>query len=293
MGWRTVVVSSRVKLELRLNYLVIRGDVEKKVFLDEISVLIIENTAVSLTCSLLHALSERKVKIVFCDPKRLPYSELVPYHGSYDSCEMIRQQIAWTEEQKNLIWTEIVREKILNQASLLDHYGLSESAFKLQEYASEVGIGDNSNREGHAAKVYFNALFGTSFGRGQEIKINAGLNYGYQVILACISREISANGFLLQLGIFHSNTFNSFNLASDLMEPFRPVVDDYVLKMNLDGDELDKDDKQHILRMLECNVVIDNERRTLLEAMRKYTRCALDAICSSDTSLLRFFRYEF
>ena len=81
-------MSSRVKLELRLNYLVIRGDVEKKVFLDEISVLIIENTAVSLTCSLLNALSERKVKIVFCDPKRLPHSELVPYHGSYDSCEM-------------------------------------------------------------------------------------------------------------------------------------------------------------------------------------------------------------
>ena len=77
------------------------------------------------------------------------------------------------------------------------------------------------------------------------------------------------------------------------MEPFRPVVDDFVLKMNLDGDELDKDDKQHILRMLECNVVIDNERRTLLEAMKKYTRCALNAICTSDTSQLRFFRYEF
>ena len=294
MGWRTVVISSRVKLELKLNYLVIRGEVEKKIFLDEINVLMIENTAVSLTCSLLHALLERKINVIFCDNKRLPYASLMALYGSYDSSDMIRKQIAWTDYNKKLIWTEIVKEKILNQAALLAHYGFDESSKKLINYAEELHFGDETNREGHAAKVYFNTLFGNSFSRGQETKYNAGLNYGYQVLLSCVARDIVANGFLTSLGIFHSNTFNYFNLASDLMEPFRPIVDQFVLQMPLeDDDELSLENKKAILRMLETTVYIDNAKRNLLDAIMIYTRCALDAICSGDVSDLRFFRYEF
>ncbi|MDY4066749.1 type II CRISPR-associated endonuclease Cas1 [Bullifex sp.] len=294
MGWRTVVISSRVKLELKLNYLVIRGEVEKKIFLDEIDVLMIENTSVSLTCSLLHALLERKINVIFCDNKRLPYASLVSLYGSYDASDMMRKQIAWSEYNKKLIWTEIVKEKILNQSGLLAHYGFDESSKKLINYTEEIHFGDETNREGHAAKVYFNTLFGNAFSRGQETKINAGLNYGYQIILSCVARDIVSNGFLTSLGIFHSNTFNYFNLASDLMEPFRPIVDQFVLQMPLgEENELTSEDKQFILKMLETTVYIDNSKRNLLDAIMIYTRCALDAICNGDVSDLRFFRYEF
>ncbi len=94
----------------------------------------------------------------------------------------------------------------------------------------EIELGDKTNREGHAAKVYFNALFGMDFSRSKECAINAALNYGYGILLSCFNREVIANGYITQLGLFHNNMFNQFNLASDLMEPFRILVDRIVVK---------------------------------------------------------------
>ena len=125
----------------------------------------------SLTVALLNELVKKKIKVVFCDEKRNPSSELLPYYGSHDTSAKIREQIKWSEQQKTVIWTEIVTEKIRKQIEVLDVYGKSEVQL-LRKYVEEIEYGDATNREGHAAKVYFNALFGMDFTRTEENSIN-------------------------------------------------------------------------------------------------------------------------
>lgn len=289
MTWRIIVVNKTSKIDLKLNYLVIRGDGLKKVHLSEISVLLIENTAVSMTAALLCELSKRKIKIIFCDEKRNPYGELMSYYGSHDSTEKLRIQMNWDSNISKAVWTEIIKRKISKQREVLLKYGHSE-ANKLSDYIDEIKFYDSSNREGHAAKVYFHALFGKDFSRNMDTPINACLNYGYSVFLSAINREISSSGYFTQLGIFHDNMFNSFNLGSDLMEPFRPLVDDCVLSM--DPKKLETDEKKILLEILNKEVVIDNKKNYLNNAFRIYCKSIFDAINEKNLKLLRFHEYE-
>lgn len=176
MSWRTVVIRSRAKLDYKMNYMVVRKLEEtSKIFIDEIHTLIIESTAVSLTAALLNELTKNKVKIIFCDEKRNPSSELIGYYGSHDTSAKYRSQISWSQSIKEKVWTEIVREKIKNQSKLLKELG-HEEYMMLEEYYKQVELFDTTNREGHAAKVYFNALFGKGFSRSDEEPINSALN---------------------------------------------------------------------------------------------------------------------
>ena len=246
MSWRTVVISHSAKLDYQLGYLVVRRDDVVKVHLSEISTLIIETTSVSLTAALLSELVKKKIKVIFCDEKRNPSSELIPYYGSHDTSAKIKNQIEWSEDVKSSVWTEIVAEKIRKQAQHLEFWNLPESRM-LYEYIDEIEFGDATNREGHAAKVYFNALFGMDFTRTAENSINAALNYGYGIILSAFNREVVANGYVTQLGLFHDNMFNQFNLGSDLMEPFRPIVDKKVKQMN--PIKFEHDEKMQVLHI--------------------------------------------
>lgn len=228
MSWRTVVISNRCKLDLKMGYMVIRSEETKRIFLDEIAILIIENTAVSITGCLMCALVEKKIKVIFCDEKRNPCSELAPYYGSHDCSNKLRAQVAFSNSIKGAVWTEIVTEKIRKQSELLAHIRKEQEAQMLKGYLSEISYNDESNREGHAAKVYFNALFGMDFTRSKDCVTNAALNYGYSLILSAFNREIAINGYSTQLGLFHNNMFNQFNLGCDLMEPFRIIIDKWV-----------------------------------------------------------------
>lgn len=289
MSWRIVKISNRAKLDLRLNYLVVRADETVKIHLSEISILIIENTAVSLTAALLAELVKRKIKVVFCDEKRNPLFEAAPYYGSHDTSLKIRTQIKWDNNIKNYIWTEIVREKILQQMLLLQHLNKPECEI-LSNYIEQLEFNDASNREGHAAKVYFNALFGKSFSRSSESPINAALNYGYGIVLAAFNREIVSCGYITQLGIFHDNVFNMFNLGSDLMEPFRPLVDRQVSIMNFS--EFGSKEKTEILNILNTEVFIEGKKQYANNAIRIYAKSVLDALDCNDVTLLRFYRNE-
>ena len=175
MSWRTVVISSSAKLDYQMGYMVIRRDNIKKIFVDEIAVLVLESTAVSLTVALLSELTKKKVKIIFCDEKRNPSSELLPYYGSHDTSAKIRNQIAWSDDIKKAVWTEVIGEKIRKQKDHLEVRDKYYEAEMLEQYIREMTFGDESNREGHAAKVYFNALFGKDFTRTAENSINAEL----------------------------------------------------------------------------------------------------------------------
>lgn len=132
MSWRTVVISQNAKLDYQIGYLVVRGRENIKVHLDEIGILIIESTAVSLTAYLLSELTKRKIKVIFCDEKRNPSSELVSYYGSHDTSAKIKKQMEWSEQSKEEVWTAIVTEKISKQASLLKELNKPEANLLLQ-----------------------------------------------------------------------------------------------------------------------------------------------------------------
>ncbi|WNY23122.1 CRISPR-associated endonuclease Cas1 [Methanimicrococcus hongohii] len=287
MTWRIVVISSVCKLDLKLNHIVIRGEQLRRVHLSEIAVLMIENTSVSLTAALLCELSKRKIKVIFCDEKRNPYGELLPFYGSHDTTDKLRTQIGWDLETAGIVWAEIVKDKIRKQAGLLSEYRLNRQAELLESYIDEVQPHDSTNREGHAAKVYFNALYGMDFSRRNENTANACMNYGYAVLLSAFNREITAAGYFTQLGIFHDNTFNPFNLGSDLMEPFRPLIDKCVLEM--DPIELGTVEKMKLVEVLNWEVVIDSKNNYLINAIRIYCRSVFDAMNTKKPEKLRFY----
>lgn len=289
MSWCTIVISSSAKLDYKLDYLVVRQEEITKIHLSEISILLIENTAVSITAALLNELIKRKIKVIFCDEKRNPSSELVSYYGCHDSSAKIRNQIRWNDEIKELIWTEIVSEKIRNQRNILKYFNKKEY-FMLDEYLSQIEIGDTTNREGHSAKVYFNALFGMDFTRTSDTPTNAALNYGYGILLSTFNREIVANGYITQLGLFHDNMFNHFNLGSDLMEPFRTLVDKIVY--NLKPEIFNHNEKMELLNILNKEVIIDGKINYVNNAIKIYCKSVFDAINQQDVSLIKFYKDE-
>lgn len=289
MSWRVVVISKRAKLDYQLGYLVVRNESVTKIHLGEISTLLIESTAVSITTSLLAELTKKKIKVIFCDKKRNPSSELVGYYGSHDTSSKVRNQIQWSRNSKDTVWTEIVTEKIRKQKKLLEYQGKEESKL-LDSYLQEIKWNDETNREGHAAKVYFNALFGLDFTRTTDCSVNSALNYGYSIILSAFTREITANGYITQLGLFHDNMFNQFNLASDLMEPFRVLVDKEVLEMKFE--EFEVDEKRRLVNILNHEVVIDGKVQYVNNAVKIYCKSVFDALNENDSSLIRFYKFE-
>ena len=288
MSWRIIVVNRRAKLDLQLGRMVIRSDETEKIVLSEISTVIVESVAVSITANLMSELLKRKIKIIFCDEKRNPAGELVGYYGSHDTSDKIRKQIAWGKSAKETIWTAIVTEKIRKQKEVLELFERRESSL-LQNYLHEIQPNDATNREGFAAKVYFNALFGKTFSRRTDCVTNAALNYGYSIILSAFAREIVASGYLTQLGLFHDNMYNPFNFASDLMEPFRVLIDIEVIKRNFS--DFTHDEKMKLVDILNHEIKICDKKQYVNNAIKIYWDSVFAALNNNDKDLIKF--YEF
>lgn len=287
MTWRTVLIEGSCKADLKMGYMVVRKvDGTRRVSLTEISTVIIENTAASVTAALVCELTKRKIKLIFCDEHRNPYGELAPYYGSYDSPSMLRNQMSWDKGTSDKVWTEIVRAKIRMQSHLLMKRHCEDVAEKLFEYSKEVENADSTNREGLAAKIYFPALFGDGFKRRDENVINSCLNYGYAIVLSAVNRSICAMGYSTQLGIGHESRFNHFNLGSDLMEPLRPFVDEAVLVLN--AQEFKPDQKRSLANILNARVSFDGKSWYLGDAVQEYCRSAIRALERRSTDELRF-----
>lgn len=283
------MIQNRAKLDLKFNDLVVRGVETVRVHLGEISTIIIEHTGVSLTAALLVECSKRKIKVIFCDEKRNPSFEIVPYYGSHDTSLKVKTQLDWSQDMKNLVWTEIVREKITKQAQHLAHQNCPEATM-LMQYVEQLEYQDATNREGHAAKVYFNALFGKGFTRANDHPINSALNYGYSILLSAFNREVVAAGYITQIGLFHDNRFNLFNLSCDLMEPFRPLVDHLVCTM--DTTQFGGEEKLQLLDLLNSDVKIKGKTHVLNHAIKLYCKSTFDSLNQQDLSLLQFCDYE-
>ena len=226
MGWRTVVVNTHSKLSYKNNHLIFKDASRTElIHLSEVDILLLETTDIVLSTMLIKRLVDENILVIFCDDKRLPTAYLMPYYGRHDSSLQLSRQIAWNEDVKAEIWTTIIAQKILNQAFYLGSCGFLEKSQSVIDLYHGLDLFDPNNREGHAARIYFNTLFGNDFNREQDSDVNAALDYGYTLILSMFAREIVLSGCMTQFGLKHANQFNQFNLASDIMEPFRPIID--------------------------------------------------------------------
>ena len=289
MAFRSIVIRDRCKLEYSLNYLVCRkGMEETRVLIDEIRLIVIESTQVSITTSLIAKLTENKVKIIFCDSEHNPNSEITPYQNNYYSYRKIKEQISFIKDQ-DYLWSLIIKEKIANQAYLLKISNHINEYNMLMDYYDNVKMGDSTNREGHSAKVYFNALFGNNFNRKDDTYlINKFLNYGYSIILSCINREIKALGYLTELGIHHIGESNSFNLSCDLIEPLRPLVDSLVVKNEVDIENY----KTKCVELLSRKVLFNNQETFLDNAIHLYVISIIEFMKKLDKENIKFIYYE-
>lgn len=286
MAFRTIIITTHSKLEYSLNYLIYRTiEDTKRINLDEIHTIIVESTAVSITSALMVELINRKIKVLFCDEKKNPSFELTPYYGDSISARRIQEQINWSTDIKDLIWKEIVKEKINNQAkNIIDN---NEIYNMMIEFKNNVLVGDVTNREGHAAKVYFNNVFGKNFTRGDNNPINIFLNYGYTILLSQFNKCISSKGYLTQIGIHHKNDFNQFNLSCDLIEPFRAIVDAKAKGVN------EKNYKDEMINLLNIKVTINNEQQFLYNAINIYCASIFRALNNNNLHEISFFtNYE-
>ena len=224
---------------------------------------------------MLKELADNKINIIFCDEKHNPFGELAPYYSRHNTSKQIKEQIAWKKSSKDYLWSKIVENKILNQATLLKK--IKSPKYKLLiGYIKEINTGDKTNREGHAAKVYFNELFGKNFSRNDNNSINAALNYGYAVLLSTINKEIISNGYLTQLGIHHKNEFNEFNLTCDIMEPFRVIIDNFVY-FNKER-EFDSNYKLDIVNIFNNTYKYSGKKYILKDIIKMFVKNTLDAM---------------
>lgn len=276
MSFRTVVIQKQSKLNYKNKFLVVKQENDEKyIHLSEIDTIIVDSISVSISAYLLKELSDNKINIIFCDEKHNPFGELKSFYSKHNTSKKILEQINWSKDKKDYIWMRIIKNKIINQSLLLrkihsDKYEL------LLSYSDTVKSNDKTNREGHAAKVYFNSLFGKGFNRGMDVPINSALNYGYAILLSNFSKEIVSNGYLTQLGIHHKNEFNEFNLSCDLMEPFRVIIDNFVYFNSEKNFDLEY--KMNIVNLFNNKFIYKNKKYTLKDIIKMYVKNTLESL---------------
>ena len=274
-AWRTIVLDCHESLSLCDNQMVVEQEENKvTVPIEQIREILITSDKGSISLPLLVKLAAQNTKVVFCDAKRTPVSELTGLNLHFESAGKLMDQITWTERRKNAVCKQIIKMKIARQRDLLDMVG--EDSSLLTKYLSEVQSGDASNREALAAKYYFKRLFGSSFIRFEDDNVNAALNYGYTILCSSFNRAIALYGYNTALGICHYSRSNPFNLSCDLMEPFRPFVDRIVY--NLEGQELTWENKQMLIAVLHDRCIYDGCETTISNAIEAFVRDAISVM---------------
>ena len=264
---RSLVFMHPAALSLRNGQMVIirkeLPDDKLTVPIEDIGLVMINHAMVSLTIPLLNALTEQNVAVIFCNEKGMPSSMLYNLQGNTTQGETLRNQLEAGEVLKKTLWKQIIETKIKNQAALLNKMGKEGSILK--PLYTNVKSGDSDNREGIAARLYWTALFGRDFIRDRNIPgINSLLNYGYSVLRAAVTRALVSSGLFPALGIFHHHRSNAFPLSDDLMEPFRPFVDEIVFELTTqDETELSTATKSRLIRVLYVDTYFSKVTRPL------------------------------
>lgn len=230
MSWRSVIVSNPGYLKLKDRALTIDQSGELvRIPLEDICVILLDNPQITLTAPLLSACAEQKITLLTTGEDHHPNGIFLPYLPHSRQLQILRLQLTQSQPKKKRLWQVLVQQKIRNQSANLWRLDCGEVARKLERMVMQVKSGDSTQQEALAAQLYFVALFGSGFTRSQKNRVNALLNYGYAVIRAALARYLVCYGFLPSLGLQHSSERNAFNLADDLIEPFRPLLDSYCL----------------------------------------------------------------
>lgn len=271
---QTLFFSTPVCLSLKNYQIVISWkDCDDKITrpIEDIGCVVLENQMISITLPLLNELVKNNVAVILCDNKMMPTSMLQNLDANTTQAEILKFQLAVTDPMKKQVWKQIIESKIKNQAAVLALAGKNKDILK--PYYNNVKSGDSDNREGLAAKIYWNSLLGNSFKREREgCSPNSLLNYGYSILRAAVARALLGSGLLPNLGIFHKSRYNAFPLADDVMEPYRPFVDEIVYRLYENGiTELNKESKSEIMRVLNCDVNIGKVKRPLQIALTMTT----------------------
>jgi len=291
MTWRTVLLTENSKISLRLNHLVVQSDEVVTIPLNEIGHVVIENPSIVMTGHILNALSKHKITTIICDTKYMPYSHLNLIYGHHRQAKVIKEQINWKPSRKDILWQQIIKHKITNQKNTLKKISLEETYEIFDKYIEDVQLADETNREGHAAKVYFNLLFGMNFIRGRDTPINWALNYGYSLLLSLFTRILTTKGLLTEIGIHHRNQYNHYNLASDFMEVYRPLVD-YIVKLEVET-EFTKGEKRKLLNIFNKKVVIKKRNQYLANSIEIYVDSLIKYMRTGKISNLSFPIFNF
>jgi len=278
MNFRVVYISKSCKLNYKNNNLVVNNDKgETSIPLSDISVVLIENLSSLITTKLLTNLTQNKIVTIICDEYHLPNGILLPFNGKTRMLESYKYQVSSTKEFKNKLWDKIIKNKIYNQASVLQYASQDSGAIDLISMIEKIDCGDNLNIEAQAAQLYWKSIFSNRFHyftRNMSDVRNSALNYGYAIIRSIIANTLSCKGFILYDGIHHMNELNQFNLADDIIEPFRAFVDLEVYEIfendGYDQEELTSELKKRLLSIVDNEVFINNQKFTLINAIEKY-----------------------
>lgn len=288
MAWRVIGIENPARLSTRDNQLVITQEQEATVPIEDLDALILDSH-ITCTSVLMTSLAKRGTTVVICDDMHLPASVLLPYSQHSRQAKVSRQQLAMSQPLKKQLWQRIIQQKITNQADVLQYFDLDDTA--LRAYVSEVKSGDTTNRESLAARVYFSQLLDDAT-RRKPLWHNAAFNYGYAIVRSHIARHIAARGLVASQGLFHHNELNSFNLADDIIEPYRAVVDLYVMKVvalrhvGKPDATLTKQDRQLLIDILNFSVIINNKKFTIKHAVERTVESFIESIEVREASKL-------
>ena len=275
MGWRTLYIEDSHKVSLYLNNLKIEsGDEQYVVPISDIDTVIFNNYKMYITVQLLCKLSQNNVCVIVCEKNGLPEVVMSSITGNFSAFRQQELQLNLSEERKAKLWKRLIEGKIQNQISVITAcVPKSQGLMHLHTFCQEVELNDSTNREGLAAKVYFRTLFGTDFLRERESDdaVNIAMNYGYAVLRAMLARSIVAKGLLPTIGIKHRNPYNHFNLTDDFIEPYRPIVDQWVwLNIYATQDLFTRDKRISLLEELSGKIYYDNKKYGIAQSMNLY-----------------------
>lgn len=291
MAWRIITIENPAKLSLKDNKLVIKQDAEVALPLEDIDSLIIDHREIIMTANILAALANFKVSTLICDEKHLPATIILPHAQSSRGAKNARQQLGMGEALRKQLWRKNIIQKIKNQATVLKQNHFNDAVLKLEHLASTVRSGDVSNNESQAARIYFNALLGDAT-RRQPMWYNSALNYGYAIVRSSLAQAIAARGLITEIGINHHSELNQYNLVDDLIESFRPLVDDYVLtkiaSQHIDDEydvSLNKQDRHLLIDIMNQYGIMFDNKYTIKHLTDLVVESFLNAINQDDAEL--------
>lgn len=269
---RTLFFSNPYHLALKNQQLIVtpKNQAEiKTVPVEDIGFIVLDHPQISFSMKLIEQLNAYNVAIVFCDSKHMPSSMLLPLDSNHIQSEIFNFQINASEPLKKNLWKQTIEQKIRNQAAHLKKRGASFQ--NILNIAKTVNSGDTSNREGFAARMYWSQLLGKDFYRDRiGPPPNHFLNYGYILLRSAVARSLSGSGLLATLGIHHHNRYNAYCLADDIMEPYRPYVDEIVMHLFQQYPNtvtINKEQKAELLKLMAIDVNIGEVKRPLMVAL--------------------------